>query len=117
MAARSSLRWPGACDSLLLAATSRPSTSGYGSHGGFGKKPALLVIDVSYGFTGDKPEPILDSIKQWRNSCGAESWTAIATSIGVRSIELTTPTAIVTSSALACRRPAMTMLPNEPSVY
>jgi nicotinamidase-related amidase len=36
------------------------------------------VIDVSYGFTGDKPEPILDSIKQWRNSCGAESWTAIA---------------------------------------
>jgi maleamate amidohydrolase len=52
--------------------------SGYGSHGGFGKKPALLVIDVSYGFTGDKPEPILDSIKQWRNSCGAESWTAIS---------------------------------------
>jgi maleamate amidohydrolase len=43
-----------------------------------GKKPALLVIDVSYGFTGDKPEPILDSIKQWRNSCGAESWTAVA---------------------------------------
>ena len=54
------------------------TASGYGSHGGFGKKPALLVIDVSHGFTGDKPEPILDSIKQWRNSCGAESWTAIA---------------------------------------
>jgi maleamate amidohydrolase len=54
------------------------AVSGYGSHGGFGKKPALLVIDVSYGFTGDKPEPILDSIKQWRNSCGAESWTAVA---------------------------------------
>jgi maleamate amidohydrolase len=54
------------------------TASGYGSHGGFGKKPALLVIDVSYGFTGDKPEPILDSIKQWRNSCGTESWTAIA---------------------------------------
>ena len=54
------------------------TASGYGSHGGFGKKPALLVIDVSYGFTGDKPEPILDLIKQWRNSCGTESWTAIA---------------------------------------
>jgi hypothetical protein len=50
------------------------AASGYGSHGGFGKKPCLLVIDVSYGFTGDKPEPILDSIKKWRNSCGAESW-------------------------------------------
>ena len=36
-------------DRAVLAA------SGYGSHGGFGKKPALLVIDVSYGFTGDKP--------------------------------------------------------------
>jgi maleamate amidohydrolase len=54
------------------------AASGYGSHGGFGKKPCLLVIDVSYGFTGDKPEPILDSIKKWRNSCGAESWGAIA---------------------------------------
>jgi maleamate amidohydrolase len=32
---------------------------------------------VSYGFTGDRPEPILDSIKRWRNSCGSESWNAI----------------------------------------
>ena len=41
-----------------------PHRLGYGSHGGFGKKPAVLVIDVSYGFTGDKPEPILDPIKR-----------------------------------------------------
>lgn len=52
--------------------------SGFGATGGFGKRPALLVIDVSYGFAGDKPEPILDSIKRWSNSCGAESWDAIA---------------------------------------
>ena len=52
--------------------------AGYGARGGFGKRPALLVIDVSYGFCGDKPEPILESIKRWRNSCGAESWVAIA---------------------------------------
>jgi nicotinamidase-related amidase len=52
--------------------------SGFGAKGGFGKRPALLVIDVSYGFAGDKPEPILDSIKRWSNSCGAESWDAIA---------------------------------------
>ena len=37
-------------------------TSGFGARGGFGKRPALLIIDVSYGFAGDKPEPILDSI-------------------------------------------------------
>jgi maleamate amidohydrolase len=54
------------------------SAAGYGARAGFGKRPALLVIDVSYAFTGDKPEPILESIKRWRNSCGAESWVAIA---------------------------------------
>lgn len=53
-------------------------TSGFGAKAGFGKRPALLVIDVSYGFAGDRPEPILDSIKRWSNSCGAESWDAIA---------------------------------------
>lgn len=53
------------------------ATSGFGAHAGLGKRPALLVIDVSYGFAGDKPEPILESIKRWSNSCGAESWDAI----------------------------------------
>jgi len=54
------------------------AASGYGTRGGFGKRPALIVIDVSWGFAGDKPEPILESIKRWSNSCGAESWDAIA---------------------------------------
>jgi nicotinamidase-related amidase len=54
------------------------SASGYGARGGFGKRPALLVIDVNWAFCGDRPEPILDSIKRWRNSCGAESWAAVA---------------------------------------
>lgn len=54
------------------------SGAGYGVRAGFGARPALLVIDVSYGFTGDRPEPILESIKRWNNSCGAESWDAIA---------------------------------------
>jgi len=57
------------------------SAAGYGARAGFGKRPALLVIDVSYAFTGDTPgEPILDSIKRWRNSCGAESWSPLLTS-------------------------------------
>ena len=54
------------------------AASGFGAHAGFGKRPALLVIDVSYGFAGDRPEPILESIKRWSNSCGVESWDAIA---------------------------------------
>lgn len=52
--------------------------AGYGARAGFGKRPALLIIDVSYGFTGDRPEPILESVKRWSNSCGEESRAAIA---------------------------------------
>jgi nicotinamidase-related amidase len=48
--------------------------AGYGTRGGGGKKPALLVIDVTYDFVGDKPEPILESIKKFPNSCGEEGW-------------------------------------------
>ena len=43
---------------------------GYGTRSGFGERPGLLIVDVSYGFTGYRPEPILDSIKRWCNSCG-----------------------------------------------
>jgi maleamate amidohydrolase len=53
------------------------STSGYGARQGFGKRPALLVIDVNYAFCGDEPEPILESIKKWRNSCGEDAWVAL----------------------------------------
>ena len=52
-------------------------TSGYGARGGFGKRPALLVIDVNWAFCGDRPEPILESIKRWRNSCGEDAWPAV----------------------------------------
>lgn len=51
--------------------------SGYGGSAGFGDRPALLVIDVTTNFCGDKPEPILDSIKKWRNSCGEEAWRSL----------------------------------------
>lgn len=52
--------------------------AGYTASVGFGRRPAVLVIDVAYAFCGDKPEPILESIKRWRRSCGEESWEAIA---------------------------------------
>ena len=53
------------------------STSGYGARGGFGKRPALLVIDVNYAFCDERPMPILESIKRWRNSCGEDAWIAM----------------------------------------
>jgi len=51
--------------------------AGFGARQGFGKRPALLIVDVNYNFCGDKPEPILDSIKRWRTSCGEEAWEGI----------------------------------------
>jgi nicotinamidase-related amidase len=49
----------------------------YGSKNmGWGKRPVVFVIDVNYNFTGDKREPILESMKRWRNSCGQEGWDA-----------------------------------------
>ena len=34
------------------------AASGYGALQGFGKRPALMIIDVNYFFCGDRPEPI-----------------------------------------------------------
>src|SRR6201994_1305019 len=58
-------------DKALFAA------GGFGARAGFGKRPALLVIDVNWAFCGERPEPILESIKRWRTSCGEESWVAL----------------------------------------
>ena len=53
------------------------AAAGYGTKGGFGERPALLVVDMTYNFCGDRPEPILASIKRWRASCGQAAWIAM----------------------------------------
>ena len=53
------------------------AAGGFGARAGFGKRPALLVIDVNWAFCSERPEPILESIKRWRTSCGEESWVAL----------------------------------------
>jgi maleamate amidohydrolase len=59
-------------DQQVLAA------AGYGKRGGFGKRPALFIIDVQYNFCGDTPEEILDGLKRYRTHCGKEAWDAVA---------------------------------------
>lgn len=54
------------------------ASSGYGRRAGLGRRPVLLVVDVSYGFCGDKREPILDSVQRWHNACGPEAWDGVA---------------------------------------
>jgi nicotinamidase-related amidase len=58
-------------------------SAGYGKRAGFGKRPVVLVIDVNYNFVGDRPEPIEESVKRWRTSCGEEGWRAIE---GIRTL-------------------------------
>ncbi len=53
------------------------AAGGFGARMGFGKRPAVLVVDVNYAFCGDKPEPILESIKRWPTSCGEEAWEGV----------------------------------------
>jgi nicotinamidase-related amidase len=53
------------------------AASGYGARGGFGKRPALLIIDVNWAFCSEGPEPILETITRWRNSCGEDAWQAM----------------------------------------
>jgi len=53
------------------------AAAGYGAPTGLGQRPALLVVDMTYNFCGDRPEPVLDSIKRWRASCGEAAWKAI----------------------------------------
>ncbi len=44
---------------------------------GFGERPALLLIDLYRWVFGDKPEPLLESIKNWPGSCGLAGWNAL----------------------------------------
>jgi maleamate amidohydrolase len=42
---------------------------------GFGERPAVMVVDVEYGFTGLRPdEDILSAIDKFPMSCGKEAW-------------------------------------------
>ena len=58
-------------DKLVLKAC------GYGRVRGLGKRPALVVIDMNYNWVGDRREPVLESIKRIRHSCGEEAWDAV----------------------------------------
>lgn len=54
------------------------SESGWASRAGFGKRPVVMVVDVSYAFTSDRPEPVLDSIRRGLPmSCSEQAWRAI----------------------------------------
>ena len=51
-------------------------TARMGRRMGFGKKPALLIIDAQIYMMGDEREPIEESNKKYPSSCGEIGWDA-----------------------------------------
>lgn len=49
----------------------------FGTLAAWGRRPALLVVDVNYAFCGEEPVPVLESIRTWRTSCGENAWRTI----------------------------------------
>jgi maleamate amidohydrolase len=40
-------------------------------------RPALLVIDVTRGFVGSRPQPVADAVLEHPTSCGERAWSAL----------------------------------------
>ena len=44
---------------------------------GFGERPALILVDLYRRVFGDRPLPLIESMKEWPLSCGMAAWDAI----------------------------------------
>lgn len=53
------------------------ANSGFGGRLGFGRRPAILVVDVNYAFCGDRSLPVAEAVEEWPYSCGEAAWDAI----------------------------------------
>ena len=51
--------------------------AGYGHAVGLGETPALLVVDVTYGFLGRVPLPVLEAIQTYPGAVGEAGWKAV----------------------------------------
>jgi len=56
----------------------RYAHAGFGGAGVWGKKPALLIIDVQYRTVGTTPKPYWEAIEEYPTSCGEAGWAAVA---------------------------------------
>lgn len=43
----------------------------------YGKKPALIIVDVIKSFLGSRPQSALESAEEFRTSCGEAGWNAL----------------------------------------
>ena len=50
---------------------------GFGARQGYGRRPALLIIDTNYEFCGHEDRPLLEVIRSWPTACGEDAWRAV----------------------------------------
>jgi maleamate amidohydrolase len=55
----------------------RYASAGFGGAGGFGRRPALLIIDVQYRTVGTQRQQYWDAITEYPTSCGDVGWDAV----------------------------------------
>lgn len=53
------------------------ATAGYGARMGFGSRPVLMIVDVTYAFCGQDGDDLATSTTTFRNSCGPQAWVAV----------------------------------------
>ena len=46
----------------------------FGGRQPWGRRPALLIVDVVRSFTGSKPQDVLQAIGEYNTSCGTSAW-------------------------------------------
>ena len=51
--------------------------AGFGRPSGYGRHPALLIIDIQYRTVGTTPRPFFEAIKEFPTSCGEVGWNAV----------------------------------------
>jgi nicotinamidase-related amidase len=51
--------------------------AGFGKKQNFGKKPALLVVDMNRSFLGSPDKDHIESVKEYRTCCGKSGWKAL----------------------------------------
>jgi len=52
-------------------------TFGRAERQSFGKRPALIIVDVVRSFIGSKPKSLLQASEEYRTSCGEAGWEAL----------------------------------------
>lgn len=72
--------WPSKKDWMRVMPESEQALylqSGFGERQPFGDRPALIVIDVTLAFTGSKPQPVADAIREYPTACGEVAWESL----------------------------------------